>query len=93
MACRTEQEIRNNWDVALSTKECSYISSTIKRAFYLQDLIVLCAFHRKGIHCKKVENLLEDCGFYEGCNLLRNGKHDDFLRLILFEKFTLYFPI
>ena len=82
----TEQEIRMNWDEALSKWEkCEIeISSTIGWGFYPQDLMVLCCLHEAGRHQQSIVDLLEDCNFHTECGLIDEGKYDE-CRKVIFE--------
>ena len=82
----TEQEVRLNWDEALTRWEnCEFaLSSIIGWGFYPQDLLVLCSLHEAGRHQRSIEDLLEDCNFHTECGLMADGKYDT-CRKIIFE--------
>lgn len=81
----SEQEIRMDWDQALTRWENGEIgiSSTIGWGFYPQDLIVLCSLHRAGRHQESIVDLLEDCNFHTECGLIDAGKYDECMKVIL----------
>lgn len=80
----TEQEVRANWDEALTRWENGEfaLSSVIGWGFYPQDLIVLCCMHEAGMHQESIVDLLEDCNFHTECGLIDDGKYDECRRVI-----------
>ena len=81
----TEQEVRMNWDEALTRWETTEFSLSyiIGWGFYPQDLIVLCALHRAGRHQQSIVDLLEDCNFHTVCGLIDEGKYDECMKIII----------
>ena len=71
----TEEEIRENWDGALSVLPYGEIARTIEWGFYREDLETLMELHRSGKHRKKIEDLLEDCNFHYECGNWHNGNY------------------
>ena len=66
----TKEEIRLDWNKALSKMDEEPIAGIIGWGFYLQDLLVLGALHEHGLHREYIEDLLEDCNFHHECALL-----------------------
>ena len=81
----TEQEVRLNWDAALTKweNEDFSLSYTIGWGFSPQDLLVLCCLHEAGKHQDSIVDLLEDCNFHTECGLLYEGKYDECRKLIM----------
>jgi len=81
----TEQEVRMDWDQALTRWENGEfaLSAKIGWGFTPQDLIVLCSLHRAGRHQESIVDLLEDCNFHTECGLIDDGKYDQCMKVIL----------
>ena len=81
----TEQEVRSDWDVALTEYEDGKLSlsSAIEWAFYPQDLMVLLCLHKAGLHRQAIIDVLEDCNFHTECGLLDEQKYDECLKVII----------
>ena len=81
----TEQEVRENWNEALTRWENGEIvlSPIIGWGFYQQDLLVLSCLHEFGLHRNSIIDLLEDCNFHTECKLLYEEKYDECRKLIM----------
>lgn len=87
----TEQEVRLNWDEALTRWENGEfaLSGIIGWGFFPQDLMVLCCLHEAGKHQDSIVDLLEDCNFHTECGLLDDGKYDE-CRKVIFKNMDEY---
>lgn len=83
----SEEEIRLDWDYALSLYELGEIgiSQTIGWGFTVQDLMVLGFLYEAGKHRDSIIDLLEDCNFHSECSLLDKGMYDKY-RSFIFQK-------
>lgn len=81
----TKEEIRLDWNKALSKMDEEPIAGIIGWGFYLQDLLVLGALHEHGLHRERIHDLLEDCNFHLENRLLYDGKYEEFREFVFKE--------
>lgn len=81
----TKEEIRLDWNKALSKMGEEPIAGIIGWGFYLQDLLILGDLHEHGLHRECIHDLLEDCNFHLENRLLYDGKYEEFREFVFKE--------
>ena len=81
----TREEVRLDWNKALSKMDEEPIAGIIGWGFYLQDLLVLGDLHEHGLHQEYIEDLLEDCNFHHECALLSDGRYEEYRNFVFKE--------
>ena len=71
----TKQDIRDNFDDALSALSYGKISCIFAWELTHDDLLALMDIHRSGKHREKIEDLLTDCNYHTDCQNWHNGNY------------------
>lgn len=71
----TEDEIRADWEKALSVMTYGDIAEEIGWGFTDEDLQELMRLHKAGIARQQIEDLLTDCNFHTECDAWHDGKY------------------